>query len=124
MPDEDIVKNADQTAAGLITCVSACFLVLMILMTLFGQRMKRIGIRWHVLNCSIWGLLHLVGDDAAILCQQLALFRHIMHRSEIRLKLHGLDISKINNGSMQLNRSNASLDPSFLQAESANLKIL
>ncbi|PAV59623.1 hypothetical protein WR25_08208 [Diploscapter pachys] len=59
MPDEDAVKNADQTAAGLITCVSACFLILMILMTLFGQRMKRIGIRWHVLNCSIWGLLHL-----------------------------------------------------------------
>ncbi|PAV64613.1 hypothetical protein WR25_01689 isoform A [Diploscapter pachys] len=59
MPDEDTVKNADQTAAGLITCVSACFLILMILMTLFGQRMKRVGIRWHVLNCSVWGLLHL-----------------------------------------------------------------
>ncbi|KAK5974123.1 hypothetical protein GCK32_015189, partial [Trichostrongylus colubriformis] len=33
-------------------------------MGLFGRRMRRTAIRWHVINCSWWSILHLVSYGA------------------------------------------------------------
>ncbi|UMM15783.1 hypothetical protein L5515_013073 [Caenorhabditis briggsae] len=51
---------ADQVAYGIIACVTVGVLIVMVYMCIFGQRLKATGVRWHVLNCSVWGILHLI----------------------------------------------------------------
>ncbi|CAB3404394.1 unnamed protein product [Caenorhabditis bovis] len=51
---------ADQIAYGVISCVTVGVLIVMIYLSLFGQRIRSTAIRWHVLNCSAWGILHLI----------------------------------------------------------------
>ncbi|WKY05239.1 hypothetical protein Q1695_005896 [Nippostrongylus brasiliensis] len=51
--------DPEQTAYGVVICVSAVACILLLYMAVFGQRMRWTGIRWHVMNCSWWSLLHL-----------------------------------------------------------------
>ncbi|KIH52043.1 hypothetical protein ANCDUO_17862 [Ancylostoma duodenale] len=52
--------DPDRTAYGVVICVSGAACILLLYMALFGRRMRRTAIRWHVMNCSWWGILHLV----------------------------------------------------------------
>ncbi|CAI4228155.1 unnamed protein product [Auanema sp. JU1783] len=51
--------DGEQSAYGIIICISACVLTIMLYMSLFGGRMDYTAIRWHMINCSVWGLVHL-----------------------------------------------------------------
>ncbi|EYB89524.1 hypothetical protein Y032_0230g2936 [Ancylostoma ceylanicum] len=51
--------DPDRTAYGVVICVSGAACILLLYMALFGRRMRRTAIRWHVMNCSWWGILHL-----------------------------------------------------------------
>ncbi|CAD6197111.1 unnamed protein product [Caenorhabditis auriculariae] len=54
------VQLPEQTVFGVVCCVSVGVLIVMLYMAVFGQRIRSTAIRWHVINCSIWGILHLV----------------------------------------------------------------
>uniref|UniRef100_A0A1I7V188 MARVEL domain-containing protein n=1 Tax=Caenorhabditis tropicalis TaxID=1561998 RepID=A0A1I7V188_9PELO len=53
-------QAADQVAYGVIACVTVGVLLVMLYMCIFGQRLRATAVRWHVLNCSLWGILHLI----------------------------------------------------------------
>ena len=55
----DMSADPDMIAFGVIVCVSVPTLLLLLYMSVFGRRMGWTAIRWHVINCTIWGLLHL-----------------------------------------------------------------
>lgn len=54
--------DPDKTAYGVIICVSGVACVMLLYMAVFGRRMRRTAIRWHVMNCSWWSMLHLVSN--------------------------------------------------------------
>ncbi|PIO56425.1 hypothetical protein TELCIR_22176, partial [Teladorsagia circumcincta] len=56
---EDTPVDPDKTAYGVLICVSGAACILLLYMALFGRRMRRTAIRWHVINCSWWSILHL-----------------------------------------------------------------
>uniref|UniRef100_A0A1I7WY78 G_PROTEIN_RECEP_F1_2 domain-containing protein n=1 Tax=Heterorhabditis bacteriophora TaxID=37862 RepID=A0A1I7WY78_HETBA len=58
MNDSEV--DVDRTIYGIFICVSACACILMLYMAIFGRRMTYTALRWHILNCGFWGLLHLV----------------------------------------------------------------
>lgn len=49
-----------QITYGVISCVSVAVLIIMLYMGVFGRRMRSTAQRWHVINCCIWGILHLI----------------------------------------------------------------
>ncbi|CAJ0601038.1 unnamed protein product [Cylicocyclus nassatus] len=51
--------DPNRTVYGVVICVSAAACILLLYMALFGRRMPRTAIRWHVINCSWWSLIHL-----------------------------------------------------------------
>ncbi|KAK6044025.1 hypothetical protein COOONC_18470 [Cooperia oncophora] len=56
--------DPDKTAYGVLIGVSGGACILLLYMALFGRRMRRTAIRWHVINCSWWSILHLVSYGA------------------------------------------------------------
>ncbi|VDO61728.1 unnamed protein product [Heligmosomoides polygyrus] len=56
--------DPDKTAYGVIICVSGVACVMLLYMAVFGRRMRRTAIRWHVMNCSWWSMLHLASYGA------------------------------------------------------------
>ncbi|XGW30595.1 hypothetical protein V3C99_009507 [Haemonchus contortus] len=59
-PEEEEPVDPDKTAYGVMIGVSGAACILLLYMALFGQRMRRTAIRWHIINCSWWSILHLV----------------------------------------------------------------
>lgn len=56
--------DPDSVAFGIIVCASVPVLILVLYMSVFGRRMRWTGIRWHVINCTVWGLLHLAHSSS------------------------------------------------------------
>lgn len=56
MPEWD----SDIAAYGVITAITVAVLIIMLYMALFGKRMQSTALRWHVINCSFWGIVHMV----------------------------------------------------------------
>ncbi|CAI5441078.1 unnamed protein product [Caenorhabditis angaria] len=49
----------DQVAYGVVACITVGVLIIMLYMALFGQRIRATAAKWHVVNVSVWGILHL-----------------------------------------------------------------